>query len=213
MARIKSGGSNAISGMVGPVVFVQRGNSTFVRRAPQFSGNSWSPRQKQHRERFKKMADFCREYKFSVIFPIWRKVSATQIGYNLFLKANAPAFGLDGELADLSLLRFSDGSLPVPFQIGAEQQPGDPAKIAVSWVNDPMLSPQFKQDELMMMVAHAGQFSGPYATGIRRMEQQGVIALPEGLQQIEGIYLFFGSPDREAFSPDHYCPLSVEVNP
>ncbi len=207
MARFKAGASNALSGMLGPVVMVQRGGMCYVRKAPQFSNRSWSPRQKQNRDRFKKINAFYKIYKFSVVVPIWNKIPEAWSGQNLFLKANAPAFGLDGELADSSLLHFSDGKLPSPFRYDVEPLAGEPAKISVGWENDPMLSSQFNLDELMVMVAHADQFSGPYATGILRSMQQGVITLPDGIMDLKAFYLFFGSPDRQSYSPDRYCPL------
>ncbi len=208
MAKMKAGASGAVTGMVGSIVFVQRGETTYVRRAPQFKESSFTSRQKKNWERFGKINAFCQLQKFGVIIPIWNKVAEKKSGYHLFMKANAPAFGLDGELADQSLLHFSDGSLPSPFHYVVEAVAGEPGKLNVSWENDPMLSGQYMHDELLMMVAHDGEFSGPYPTGLLRQQQQGTIVLPQQSQPASGIYLFFGAPDREAFSPDRYLELN-----
>ena len=207
MAKIGSGIASKASGKLGPVVVVQRGGISYIRLAPQFSKNSWTPRQKQHRERFRKVNAFCQAYKRSVIFPIWNKISEHKTGYNLFIKANMPAFGRDGELTDISLLHFSDGKLPVPFNFNVEKVDGDPSKIRVNWQNDAMIPAKYNSDELMMMVALPERFIGPVATGIKRSQQESLVTLPDDPGNIKGIYLFFASSDRNSYSPDRYFPI------
>lgn len=54
MARIKGGVGALISGKLESVVFVQRIGMTYVHTASQHTDKSWTPRQKQHRECFRK---------------------------------------------------------------------------------------------------------------------------------------------------------------
>ena len=207
MAKIEGGITSKASGKLGPVVVVQRDGKSYIRLAPQFSKNSWTPGQKQHRERFRKVNAFCQAYKRSVIFPIWNKIAEHKTGYNLFIKANMPAFGRDGELTDISLLHFSDGKLPVPFNSNGERVEGDLTKIKVNWQNDAMLPTKFNNDELMMMVAFPERFIGPAATGIKRSLQEGIVTLPGDPGNIKGIYLFFSNSERNSYSPDRYFPF------
>jgi hypothetical protein len=204
MARITGGIGKFISGKIESVVFVQRDGMTYIRKLPEYTKNSWTPRQKLHRERFRLVNVFCRQHQMRIIIPIWNLVSGKGSGYNRFLKANMPAFGLDGQLADRAMLHFSDGMLPLPFHFMVEMAKDENDKISVSWENDTLNNSKYEQDELMMIPAYADGIGEPVNTGTRRKAAKVTLALPAGPSKVEAVYLFFASNDRKRYSPDRY---------
>ncbi len=207
MARIRGGLIENVSGKIGPIVVVQRGDRSYVRMAPSYNKNSWSPNQKMHRERFRKVNLFCTMHKKSIILSVWNKISDKKSGYHLFLKANMPAFGLDGEIADISRLHFSDGNLPLPYVLKAEKMSDEPQNFKIRWQNDNLIQTRFINDELMYVVAYQNSFSGINETGILRKHTEGIITMSVKTENVKAIYLFFAAPDRSAFSKDCYFQL------
>ncbi|MGQ7868176.1 hypothetical protein [Sunxiuqinia sp. sy24] len=207
MAKIKDGLLGSVSGKLGPLVVVQRGDMSYVRAAPNYTKDSWSDRQLQHRQRFKAVSAFCKQYKQQFIIPIWNRLATNSSGYHLFMKANMPAFGRAGELEDPSMLHFADGTLPLPFKLTLVADPEQVDQLEVSWLNDEGLTGLRLSDELWYATVSADGFQGPFESGIHRSAQGGLIALPEESGLCEGVYLFFASPARDAFSPD--CFLAI----
>ena len=207
MARITGSIGKFISGKLGEVVFVQREGMTYIRRLPEYSKNSWTAGQKQHRERFRIVNAFCQQHNMRVIKSIWNLIPGKGSGYNKFLKANMPAFGLDGQLADRAMLHFSDGVLPFPFHFNFDMIPGELDKISVSWENDALISGKYSSDELCFLPAFADSFGDPYFTGIKRSSAMAMIDLPDYPSKTEALYLFFTSIDRKRYSPDKYVEV------
>jgi hypothetical protein len=211
MARITGGIGKFISGKLESVVFVQREGMTYVRKLPEYTKSSWTPRQKLHRERFRLVNAFCRQNQMRIIIPIWNRVPGKGSGYNRFLKANMPAFGLDGKLADRAMLHFSDGILPLPFHLVVEMVNDENDKINVSWDNDSFTSGKNDLDELMMVPAYSEGFGEPVRTGSSRKAAKVSLVLPAGPSKVEAVYLFFASNDYRQYSPDRYFELhSIE---
>jgi hypothetical protein len=211
MARITGGIGKFVSGKLESVVFVQREGMTYIRKLPEYTKNSWTPRQKLHRERFRLVSAFCRQHQMRIIIPIWNLVQGRGSGYSRFLKANMPAFGMDGQLADRAMLHFSNGVLPLPYHFTVERARDVTDKIDVSWDNDSLNSNKYDQDELMMVPAYTDKFGEPVNTGARRKANHVSLVLPKGPSNVEAVYLFFASNDRKRYSPDRYFELhSVE---
>jgi hypothetical protein len=204
MARITGGPGEFASGKVGNVVYVHRDGKTYLRKAPEYTENSWTPGQKKHRERFRLVNDFCTQFKVEIIKPIWNLAPGKGSGYNRFLKANMPAFGLDGKLADKSMLHFSDGVLPLPYHFKAQKIDPDVNKISVSWENDSLINSANNRDDLLLVTSFGDNFNGPYRTGIKRAEVSALLELPIELTPVHAVYLFFASFDRKKYSPDKY---------
>jgi hypothetical protein len=80
-------------------------------------------------------------------------------------------------------------------------------KIEVSWENESINGFAQSDDELMMMIAHEGKFTGPAKTGIQRKTAIAVITLPAGCENAEGIYLFFGNEKRKLYSVDQWSGI------
>jgi len=201
MARIKGG---ILKGKVGGTVYsVWHGIET-VKSVPRHSKNSWSEKQVLHRQRFKAINEYCAKYKFTLIPQIWNLTAEYGHGYNLFLKSNAPAFALDGELTAVEKLHFSAGELPLPQQITAKREDGDPSKVEVFWTIDENLSAVYSHDELMMVAGNVDKFTAPIATGVLRRQGAAVIDLPADPENITGIWLFFRAYKKDAYSWDQY---------
>jgi len=201
MARIVGG---KIRGKVGNVVYSEWNGIEVLKAVPQRSKNSWTDKQIMHRQRFKAIREYCRRYKFTLIPQIWNLAAENGHGSNLFLKANTPAFALDGQLTAIDKLHFSAGNLPFPQQITASRLESDPSKVQASWVNDENLSSAYSRDELMMVAAIDDRFTNPIATGIMRKSSGGIIDLPENPENIKGIWLFFRSYKKDGYSDDQY---------
>jgi hypothetical protein len=200
MARIKGG---VLKGRVGNLVYSEWKGIEIVKTAPNRSKNSWSERQLMHRQRFKAISEYCGKYR-ALIRLIWNLAAEDGHGHNLFLKANSPAFALDGELSAVEKLHFSAGKLPFPQQISAIRQAGNPSKVEIIWTNDENLSPEYSSDELMMVVGYPDHFSAPIDTGVLRKKGEAVIDLPADYSTITGIWLFFRTSKKDGYSWDQY---------
>lgn len=207
MARIKSNSPGVLSGLIGGIVVVQSGEKTIVRSKPDFSKTKWSEKQVMVRERFRKVNDFCARFKNSLIIPIWNLSIDRGSGYHKFLKSNINAFDSSGEIADLSMLHFSDGKLVLPFELRVSIEGQKPGELRVSWQNQEDLAEVSLDDELMMMIAGQNGFEGPLSTGLTRAIGQGTIILPVNAGKILAVYLLFASPQRRSYSPDKYFCL------
>jgi len=201
MARIRGG---KIKGRVGNVVYSEWNGIEVVRSAPVRNKNSWSEKQELHRQRFKAIREYCRKYRLTLIPQIWNLAAENRHGTNLFLKANAPAFALDGQLTAVDKLHFSAGRLPLPQQIEAKRLENEPSKLEVRWINDENLPVVYAHDELMMVAGYPDHFSEPIATGVERKSGEAVINLHADAQNITGVWLFFKAYKKNGYSSDQY---------
>ncbi|MGE5457569.1 MAG: DUF6266 family protein [Methanococcaceae archaeon] len=208
MAKVNGGLESRISGMVGPVVFVNFNGGTYVRQAQRPRGkNNWSPLQKDVRKRFSGFCVFWRQSVPESVKQIWESASEKMNGFNLFLKFNLQAFGYDGKLADPERLHLSQGVLSLPHKIKATLVEEEAKEVVISWASDSMSGMDSLNDELMIMAAGENIFTGPISTGAIRKQGAATIQLPEIPEVITGIYLFFQSVERNLYSPDLYFQI------
>lgn len=209
MAKFKGMPGMKLSGNIGGLVFVQVGDQTYVRRAPTRKKDSWSQKQQQHRARFKSFTGFYRSLRETVVKPIWN-LSATKnlTGYNLFMKANLPAFSSDGGHIDPALLHFSTGPLPLPRYLSAWRDVESPATIEISWHTEIITRMEQPDDELLIAVRSNFQSFGPIETGCLRKDGNCLFDVSEWESTSPlNLYLFFASADRTRYSPDHHFGL------
>ena len=207
MASVRDVMAGMTAWKAGNVVFVNREGSPYIRQAPEYSKSSWTMNQKQHRERFKKVAEFCRQFRLNIIRPIWNLLPGKASGYGKFLKANMPAFGRDGSLTDKSMLHFSNGTLPLPYHLSVARVEGAGNTIEASWENDALIPFTQKDDDLLYVAAAGEVFKGPFETGYKRQMGGCLIALPSEAGTVDAVYLFFASGDRHRYSPDRYIEV------
>lgn len=200
MARIRGG---IVVGKVGGTVYSVWNGIETIKSVPQHSKSSWTDKQKLHRQRFKAINEYCGKNR-SLIYTIWNMAAENGHGYNLFLKANTPAFVQDGELAFKDKLHFSAGSIPLPYQIGAKRSEGDPSKVHVNWADEAYFAYLHTHDELMMVCAYPDRFTQLIATGVLRRTGAALIDLPANPETITDIWLFFRAPKNEAYSWDQW---------
>jgi hypothetical protein len=209
MAKFKGIPGMKLSGNIGGLVFVQVGDQTYVRRAPTRKKDSWSQKQQQHRARFKSFTGFYRSLRETVVKPIWN-LSATKnlTGYNLFMKANLPAFSSDGGHIDPALLHFSTGLLPLPRYLSARRNEESPATVQVSWHTEITTRMEQPDDELLIAVRSNFLSFGPFETGCFRKDGNCLFDISKWESApILSLYLFFASADRSRYSHDHYFAL------
>lgn len=200
MARLKHGIGSMLSGNAGGMVFVQLYGETYMRTAPERKKSSWTPQQVLHRKRFREVNSFCTQFSTSLIPLIWRPAARKMTGHALFLKANMPAFGLDGSLTDPQRLQLSVGKLSLPQQFRADRIGVESSTVSVSWNNDPYLDAQRLTDELMVISAGNGTFSYLTSTGLTRGAANGSFELPVIPAEATHLYLFFASADKKDYS-------------
>jgi hypothetical protein len=200
MARIKG---NKMIGKVGNVVHTEWNGIEVVRALAARSKNSWTEKQKLHRQRFKAINEYCGKNQY-LIHTIWNMAAENGHGYNLFLKANTQAFAQDGELAFTDKLHFSAGKIPLPQHFTAQRSVSDPSKVQVIWSEEAYFANLHSHDELMMVCAYPDHFTQPIATGVLRKKGEALIDLPSDYESITAIWLFFRAYKKDGYSGDQY---------
>ncbi len=193
-------------GKVGNVVHTEWKGIEVVRALATRSKNSWSEKQKLHRQRFKAINEYCGKNQY-LIHTIWNMAAENGHGYNLFLKANTPAFAQDGELAFKDKLHFSAGKIPLPQLFTAKRTESDPSKVQVNWTDEAYFANLHSHDELMIVCAYPDRFINPIETGVLRRAGEALISLPDHPETITDIWLFFKAPKNEAYSWDQWFEI------
>jgi len=172
-----------------------RNGVNYVRAAPDRKKDSWSPQQLLHRQRFSKASYLWQQLKKSSVGPIWNLATEHANGYALFMKANMPAYALDGSIIDPKMIKISTGKLHLPMDLQASREYAGSSVITVSWNNDPNMKGKRLNDELMAVSATDGHYSALTSTGLLRSAQNGSFTLPVKPVDATHIYLFFASQD------------------
>lgn len=199
MAKIKD---DYLSGIIGPVVAAKWKDIRYIRARPKRSKSKiWSEKQIAHRKCFAAVNEFSKSASSLLIKPIWNLAAHGNLtGYNLFLKANKPAFEPEGELADPRLLKMTMGDLPLPLNIDAGLKRNTKLSIEVSWENPEVLDPAYNTDQLMLIFFKNGRFTVPMETGFSRDKTDVEIILPEEYREMECVFIFFKNKEGNDFS-------------
>lgn len=199
MAIVKD---NYLSGTVGNVVSAKWKDIKYVRTLPRKrSADQWSDKQKAHRKCFAAVNAFAKLARESLIKPIWNNAETGRLsGYNLFIKANKPAFEPAGELIDPRMLKMTTGDLPLPFNIEVDYIDDVKVTVDISWENAQSLEMDGGTDKLMLILFRDGYFSGPMDTLFSRAQSYAHIELPSDYCKMECIYVFFKSRNADEFS-------------
>jgi hypothetical protein len=205
MGRIANITNGAISGKVGPVVYYEMNGKAYVRAAMMPRAiDSWSTQQNGVRQKVSRLAALWRQLSKNPLRQIWEQAAVGMSAYNLFLKTNLPAFRGTAVQADLEFLHLSTGQLPLPHHLNAQMLDGNTSKWQVSWNDDSGYMIAQPGDELLAIFAHDGKFTEPVATGLRRADQSGQVQVPEKVTNLQGMYLFFASTDKNTYSTDQF---------
>lgn len=208
MGKIANVTNGAISGKVGPVVYYEMNGKAYVRGAmmPR-DKNSWSAEQKGVRKKISRVAALWRQLDKNPVRQIWKQAAQQMSAYNLFLKTNLPAFKGDAMQTDMEFLHLTVGQLPLPHRLNAVRVEGDALKWEVSWKDDSGYMLSKPDDELMAIFAHGGRFTHPVASGARRSHGNGLVQVPAEVKDLQAIYLYFASPERELYSTDQFVEV------
>lgn len=200
MAKMKRNIGDLVSGKIGNVVFFQLNGESYARAAPVRKKDSWTPGQLMHRQRFGIVSKLWKQLKSSQVTPIWSLGAEKMNGYACFMKANMPAFAMDGTLIEPGMLQLSTGKLHLPVQFKAERAAANSNTIAVSWHNDLHLKGERLKDEIMAVSYVNGKYSQLTATGLVRGALNGTFELPESPLAATHIYLFMASAGKKDYS-------------
>lgn len=199
MALIKAGNGSSLSGLVGSVVIVQTKWGSYMRKAPHYSNSSWTKAQGTHRERFKKVSSFVKQFKERLLPQIWNEADERLSGHALFLKTNMGAFSAEGELTSPLKLKLSTGTLDLPREMQLSGTEISGSTVRVSWTNGRLGGIRL-HDELMLISSGGGMYSDIFNTGILRSHKGGSFELPPLEAAATHLYFFFGSRDRRNYS-------------
>ena len=195
MAKMKRPVGDLVSGKLGNLVFYRLNGMSYVRSAPVRKKNSWTPQQLLHRQRFARASYLWSELKKTNVATIWNLAAVNMTGYAWLMKANMPAFALDGSIIDPKMIKISTGKLHLPVDLEALRESSGSAVIKVNWKNDPNMKGKRLEDELMAVSAADGNYSAMTYTGLLRSTQNGSFTLPLKPANATHVYLFFASPD------------------
>lgn len=199
MAKMKQNPGEQVSGRLLNVVFYQRYGKSYVRAAPK-KRESYTEEQVLYRQRLSKASALWRSLKSEETSKIWNSAAELMNGYAWFMKANMPAFAMDGTLIDPKLIKVSDGKLPLPQNLEAKRVPGDDSTVEVSWQNDSHSSPERLKDQLWAISYADGKFSKIIVTGLKRSDQGGSFSLPSKPQNATHVFLWMASENGEEYS-------------
>jgi len=210
MARVTKGIGSAFSGRIDNIVFVKRGENTYVRTLPrERKPSEWSVDQSNHRECFASVMKYASGMMNSFVRPIWNKSGTDTIsGFNLFVKANKPAFGAKGRVEDPCMLRFSTGSLPLPSDMKVVMSAEGTNVITVTWKNQ-INNPERSLDQLMVVFYNTIKLMNPVQTTFIRKDEQAQLTLSENAGKEKWLYLFFGSADHTVYSNDRAFKITI----
>lgn len=199
MAIVKDG---ALSGRLGNIVLAKWNDIKVVRTLPRKrKAGEWSEKQIAHRKCFSAVNAFARKSREALIKPIWNPAATGHYsGYNIFIKANKPAFEPAGELIDPRLLKMTTGKLPLPFNIEATYKCGDSVTIDISWENAPAAGTEHDTDKVMIILFRNLSYTNPIETGFVRSEGNAHIELPPNYSNMECVYVFFRNQKENEFS-------------
>lgn len=204
MAKVKRYVGDHVSGKMGNVVFFQLNGQTYSRMAPHYSKESWNEEQRTHRQRFKNAVAFWRMAREAKISDIWNLGSEKMNSYALFMKANMPAFALDGSVIDPKMLQLSIGKLYLPHGLKALSVGNGVKRVEVEWKNDTLLRGERLKDELMAIITNGRNYLEVMPTGTKRGDLKGSFAVPEKenvhMMDFTHVYLFFASQDRKNYT-------------
>jgi len=209
MARVNNILGKGLSGRIGNLVFVNSCGITYVRALPrERKPSEWSADQKKHRDCFAGVVKYASRMMVPFIKPIWNIADPnSKRGFNLFVKANKPAFGTNGNVTDPGLLRFSAGSLLLPVGLNAVLSTSNLIVINVNWKNKMVGSRS--SDRLMVVFYNTHELLVPVETGFTRKDEQAQIPIPENHGKEIYLYLFFKSADEILYSNDKVFKIEL----
>lgn len=200
MAKVIGTIEAQFSGRVGDKVYYKHQGINCVRKAPAVKKDARTPRQLMNQQRFRVITRFCILFKQTLIPQIWNDAAGIRSGYNLFMKANSPAFAKDGSIAEPMLLKFSVGDLLKPRELTVQRTAPDADSLQVAWQKETHITGTRAIDELMVISYDGEKFSPMTLTGLVRKDLQGSFKLPALPPTAGFVYLFFRSEDRRGFS-------------
>lgn len=188
------------SGKVGDKVYYKHRGVACVRKAPAVKRDARTPGQLLNQQRFKQINLFCRQFMATPVLRTWKDAAVNTTGYQLFIKANAPAFNKQGEVQDYKLIHLTTGPLPLPFEMMVQREGLESNTMQVSWKQDFHFSGERLRDELKVIAQYNGVFSAIQPTGLTRRSGGGSFELPVGFEAAGTLYLFFVSTDYRDYS-------------
>lgn len=187
---------------------IRQNGKTFVKKNPRKrKPEELSEDQKLRQAKFAGLSKFTSNNLNCLIHPIWNtyKIKSNS-GYHSFIKANKPAFAMDGSILDYSILMASIGVLPMPFNLSAEKLDDNPY-FKITWDYEYSGLHLSLFDFFCYAVFNERNQLIPYFTSIYRKDKEAIVNLSENLKDGDFIYVFFSSRDRSQFSNS----LSIKI--
>jgi len=209
MGKISQGILDGVSGKVGNVVGASWKGIDYIRIKPDHVANPRTESQVNHRAKFKGVTSLAKKLMGSIIRPIWNINAVKMTGYNLFVKKNIDAFGIDAAIENFSKLSFSVGSLSLPEEISVTADAEVESSIKITWNN--ALGQGDNDDKLMLVVVNDldSKISLLLDLPHTRGEGSADVVLPFEARSDVHVYVFFGNTKNSAFSTSEHTALII----
>ena len=131
--------------------------------------------------------------------------------YTLFHKVNTNVFLPNGKIGDLSNQHMPQGTLPQALNMQISIDPED--NITLTWTNHLEYIASYDNSCLGIIAMYNHRsFSPQFIEGISatRKDQKAVFHVDRDTANALHLYVFFFSPERDAYSNDQYFKLTFE---
>ncbi len=212
MAKFKSPLGTVQGGYGNLVTYCVKGQNR-ARSKPLEYHDANTPEQQKARRRICIVTRFYSRLKETPIIDIWRvaAIPTPYDRYTLFRKVNTNVFLPNGKIGDFSNLHMAQGTLPQALNMQISIDPED--NVTLTWTNHLEYIASYDNSCLGIIAMYNHRsFSPQFIEGISatRKDQKAVFHVERDTANTLHLYVFFFSPERDAYSNDQYFKLTFE---
>lgn len=212
MAKCKSP-LGKLQGKYGNLITYDVKGQTRVRSTPLEYHDANTEEQQKSRRRLTIIVRFYSHLKDTPIIDIWRvaAIPTPYDRYSLFRKLNMNVFLPNGKIGDFSKLQMTHGELPQALNMQAEIDPED--HVTLTWTNHLGHTTSHDNDTLgVIAIYNNNSFSPQLLEGIHapRKDEKAVFHVDRKSGKPLHLYVFFASPEKDAYSNDQYFKLTFK---
>ncbi|WP_455510707.1 DUF6266 family protein [Butyricimonas paravirosa] len=212
MAKFKSPLGVVQGGYGNLVTYCVKGQNR-VRSKPLEYHDANTPEQQKARRRICIVSRFYSKLKETPIIDIWRvaAIPTPYDRYSLFRKVNTNVFLPNGKIGDFSNLHMAQGTLPqvLNMQIAIDLEDN----VTLTWTNHLEYITSYDNSRLGIIAIYSHRSFRPrLLEGISatRKDQKAVFHVDRKTANALHLYVFFSSPEKNAYSNDQYFKLTFE---
>lgn len=183
--------NNIIEGNLDNLIFVKRGNQTYIRTRPRKVRNPKTEEQEQHRKLFKALTVVLKEFRPLLKVSFGSYSVNNTIGFNQAmhynLGGNARLSPADRVVIDYGKLVLGDGAIGAPRNLQAK---GKGKSLHITW--DPTTTALIEQDDLALLAVYNATQSKAlcFTDSFLRTEGSATIAIPKQWTAKDTVYIY-----------------------